>query len=143
MEKPELFPATENPIIESAVISFEPLSGIIVVEGSGLNTSGGIDAYFAELEPVLVRERRRSGIARVLLDLRRTFVNPPEIASQIRQLSESVFRSGDRVAVVNLTALLRLQAKRVEIPHHRIFDDERQARDWLTSPLGDAWPPIG
>jgi len=115
-------------------ISVDPTSKIICVSSIGLNTKSIVDAHFAHLKTVVDNERRTHGIARVLLDLQGALVNPPEVASQIRTLSEAVYRPGDRVAVINLTTLLKLQAKRVAFPHHRIFEDERQAMEWLTAP---------
>jgi hypothetical protein len=66
------------------------------------------------------------------LDLEGALVNPAEIALQIGALSAALFRDRDRVAVINATALLKLQAKRVTLPHHKIFEDEASAKEWLT-----------
>ena len=112
----------------------DQLPDYALVSGGGLNTREVIDRYFSELEVVVDSQRRKFGGARVLLDLNGALVNPAEIALQIGTLSGALFRDRDRVAVINATALLKLQAKRVTLPHHKIFEDEASAKKWLIEP---------
>lgn len=122
----------------TSCFSINQLPDYALVSGGGLNTSEVIIRYFSELEVVVDSQRKKFGGARVLLDLNGALVNPAEIALQIGALSGALFRDRDRVAVVNATALLKLQAKRVTLPHHEIFEDEASAKKWLTGPYSGA-----
>lgn len=85
-------------------------------------------AVMAEQEAV-----RRSGLPPLfLIDVRQHGVQSREVVEGLQRFANSANGRATKTAVVVESALYRLQAARIgSVPHHAIFRDERDARDWL------------
>jgi hypothetical protein len=92
--------------------SFCASGSTIRVIGSGFWTAAYVDDHFDQLEICLVDVRRRLGRAKVLVDLRKSPVQAPDVADRIRIRAQQLYGAGDRVAVVVETSLLKMQLRR-------------------------------
>lgn len=112
----------------------EPGSGLIRVIGQGQWTTSQVDLHFAALSGLIAERRRSGGAVLVLVDLRDSLVQQPEIVEQIGRAVTRIYDSSDRVAVVVASSLLKLQLKRVaNVASIEFFVSMNAARTWLTA----------
>lgn len=104
---------------------------ILLVEGTGMLSPSDMAARMSELVPVLDQLRRRAGIARVALDLSDARVQSAPTAEVLAQLSDQLYKPGDRLALICPSALVRMQVKRASGMPFEPFDDQDSAIAWL------------
>jgi hypothetical protein len=92
----------------------------IAVAGTGLYTLLEAQEHFRDLSAVIGEYRKAKRAIRVLVDLRDGAPQIPEVVSHIEKVNQIIFREGDRVAIIVLSALLKFQVKRI----HARFESE-------------------
>lgn len=113
-------------------IEHHPALGIVRVTASGLLSESDLEAYVASVRPALEANRRRYGIAKLLLDRRYAPVQPPLIHALLRELMPSYLHVDDALAYLVASALVSIQIKRVLVlARSEIFLEERDALAWL------------
>ena len=104
---------------------------ILLIEGTGMLSPSDMRAQMSEFLPVLDQLRRRAGIARVALDLSGAHVQTLPTAEVLQQLSDQLYKAGDRVALICPSALVRMQTKRASGVPFELLDDRETAIAWL------------
>lgn len=113
-------------------ISVEPGGSFIRVTGTGLWRPAQVEAHFRGLDAAMRRMRASQGQARVLVDLTRALVQPADTAAAMNAAMCRIYRKGDMVAVICVTALLAMQVKHFARPCAlATFADEVRGRSWL------------
>ena len=113
-------------------ITLDRATGIVRVSGLILATPSDVDRYVAELDSVVREARLLSGKARVLADLRHSPVRSQDAAERLRHHNSSLYRPGERVALLVASALLALQLKRNLVADlQAVFVSEAEAEAWL------------
>ncbi len=113
-------------------IRLDDAAGIVRVSRLALQQPSDVDRYADVLSSVLRTARQRFGKARVLADLRQSPVRTQTTAERLRQCNESLYRPGERVALLVETSLLKMQLRRNLIPEYQnIFMSENAAVTWL------------
>lgn len=92
-----------------------------------------VDHYLAVLGEVVRDVRLRFGRVRVLADLRNSPVRTQEAAERMRLGNLALYRSGDRVALIVESSLLKMQLRRTLIEYQNIFLSPNAAETWLTA----------
>ena len=108
--------------------------GIISVVARGFWSPADLERHFGELTTAVEAARGRSGMARVLVDLRASSVQSQEIFDRLREATSTIYGADDRVAIVAESTLLTMQMRRLDAKAGRAaFTDASEARSWLLS----------
>ena len=111
------------------------------VTGAGLWTVAMIDAHFATLSESLRSKRAAFGHANVLVDLRRSPVQPGPVAAALSSWTSKLYTARDRVAIVVASSLVKSQTRRIDIAATReLFVSMNAAVLWLCSPYAREFP---
>lgn len=106
--------------------------GILDLAICGVWTVDDVDAFFAALVPVHDAARRRHGSVRMLIVVQA--VQPLAVAMRVRHHAIAIKQAGDRRAFIWLTALAKLQIKRLRTSETiGVFTDRGAAEAWLLS----------
>ncbi|WP_343518729.1 hypothetical protein [Sphingomonas sp.] len=92
-----------------------------------------VDHYLAVLGEVVRDARLRFGRVRVLADLRNSPVRTQEAAERMRMGNLALYRTGDRVALIVESSLLKMQLRRTLVEYQNIFLSPNAAETWLTA----------
>ena len=107
---------------------------IIRVGGIGIQRVEDADRYLAELGRTVAAMRARIGVVRLLADLRNSPVRSQPVAERIRLGNLSLYRPGDRVALLVESSLMKMQLRRNLVPEYQnIFMSVNAAETWLTA----------
>ena len=105
---------------------------IVFVVAHGQWTRDEVNEHFDNLAAVVRLHRGLFGRARVLIDLREASVQARDVAQEVNLRTTTTYQSGDMVAVVTRTALLRLQMRRVQgAATYAVFDNREAGLEWL------------
>lgn len=94
---------------------------------------GEVDRYLVALGDVVRDVRLRFGRVRVLADLRNSPVRTQEAAERLRMGNLALYRTGDRVALIVESSLLKMQLRRTLVEYQNIFLSPHAAETWLTA----------
>jgi hypothetical protein len=104
----------------------------IAVAGSGLYTLVEAQEHFRELSTMIGQCRVAKRAIRVLVDLRGGAPQSPEVVAHIEKVNQIIFREGDRVAIIVVSALLKFQVKRIHVRFEsEVFVSEAAAKEFL------------
>lgn len=92
-----------------------------------------VDRYLAVIGEVVRDARLRFGRVRVLADLRNSPVRTQEAAERLRTGNLALYRTGDRVALIVESSLLKMQLRRTLVEYQNIFLSPNAAETWLTA----------
>lgn len=92
-----------------------------------------VDRYLAVLGEVVRDARLRFGRVRVLADLRNSPIRTQEAAERLRMGNLALYRTGDRVALIVESSLLKMQLRRTLVEYQNIFLSLNAAETWLTA----------
>ncbi len=121
-----------GPTRDLYAITLDTRLAIIRIDDLGVQRVEDVTDYLAVLTSTVAEARRRSGKVRVLADLRRSPVRTQEAAERIRVGNQSLYRSGDRVALLVASSLLTMQLRRnLVAQYQRIFTSQQDAETWL------------
>lgn len=98
-----------------------------------------LDSYRKIQAQVLEEEQRLRAAGRtplLLVDTSQQGAQSQEIVDAIQDFTKSVIGRKLPTAVIAQSAIRRLQSRRVGVDGHRIFDNERDALDWLLTQSG-------
>ncbi|MCW3835786.1 hypothetical protein ACFQ1E_05350 [Sphingomonas canadensis] len=108
-------------------------TGLVHVKVNALLSRETFDAYAADLRAAARDARARSGYVRMLIDSTSGSILPIGIAQAAAALKdELVGKPGDRVAVIVVSMLQRLQMQHMALGENTMaFLSEAEARAWL------------
>jgi len=107
---------------------------IIRVSGVGVQRVEDVDRYLAELGRSIAAMRARRGPIRLLADLRHSPVRSQPVAERLRLGNLTLYRAGDRVALLVESSLMKMQLRRNLVPEYQaIFMSANAAETWLTA----------
>ncbi|MFL9842250.1 hypothetical protein ABS767_14870 [Sphingomonas sp. ST-64] len=106
-------------------------SGVLRISAVGMQHADQVGRYLDVLERIVQETRARFGRIRVLSDLRNAPVRTQEAADRMREGNLRLYRSGDRVALIVETSLLKMQLRRTLIDCQNIFVSPNAAETWL------------
>ncbi len=124
------------------VVAFEPDHyevvrddnlGVIRIRCVGLRLGDEVDRYLAVLEPIVADMRACHGCVRVLADLRNAPIRTQEAADKMRAGNLRLYRTGDRVALIVESSLLKMQLRRTLVEYQNIFVSPNAAETWVTA----------
>lgn len=92
-----------------------------------------VDRYLAVLGDIVRDARLRFGRVRVLADLRNSPIRTQEAAERMRMGNLALYRTGDRVALIVESSLLKMQLRRTLVEYQNIFLSPNAAETWLTA----------
>ena len=92
-----------------------------------------VDRYLRVIGDIVRDARLRFGRVRVLADLRNSPVRTQEAAERLRMGNLALYRSGDRVALIVESSLLKMQLRRTLVEYQNIFLSPHAAETWLTA----------
>ncbi|MES2754527.1 MAG: hypothetical protein V4659_07675 [Pseudomonadota bacterium] len=103
-----------------------------------VQTVADVDRYIVALSQMLDRARRNFGRALVLADLRAAPVRSQDVAERLHAHNLTLYRPGERVALLVESSLLKLQLRRNLVADlQNIFMSENAAITWLRAALYD------
>ncbi|WP_423602234.1 hypothetical protein [Sphingomonas sp. MS122] len=106
---------------------------ILRINQVAVQTREEVDQYLAVLGEIVRDVRLRFGRVRVLADLRNAPVRTQEAAERMRMGNLALYRSGDRVALIVESSLLKMQLRRTLVEYQNIFLSPNAAETWLTA----------
>lgn len=106
---------------------------ILRINRIGVQQLADVDRYLKALGDVVRDARLRFGRVRVLADLRNSPVRTQEAAERMRLGNLALYRSGDRVALIVESSLLKMQLRRTLVEYQNIFLSPSAAQTWLTA----------
>ena len=92
-----------------------------------------VDRYLSVIGEIVRDARLRFGRVRVLADLRNSPIRTQEAAERLRMGNLALYRSGDRVALIVESSLLKMQLRRTLVEYQNIFLSPNAAETWLTA----------
>ena len=92
-----------------------------------------VDRYLAVLGDIVRDARLRFSRVRVLADLRNSPIRTQEAAERMRMGNLALYRTGDRVALIVESSLLKMQLRRTLVEYQNIFLSPHAAETWLTA----------
>lgn len=114
------------------VTYFDAAMGAIRVEATGTWTMQQADLHCIQLTALVEDMRMRTGRVRIFVDRRGVETQAPAIIDRIAGGLDSILRSGDRVAVLVASSLVKMQVRRsVDLSIYELFISERAAFLWL------------
>lgn len=119
--------------IERYRLELDEATGFVWGRGRGFWSLADGEDYFRKVKPLVDESRKRLGAARVLIDGRGTPAQTPEVAERFEQISLSLYRPEDRVAIVVDSALFKMQLSRVRVgaKSPQVFLSPDEAETWL------------
>jgi hypothetical protein len=116
--------------------SYDPVSGILLVNLSGYLLPDEIPTYLAQRLQNREEARRKAGQLRMLVDATEAPVQSADTVASVQRDWEDAVRSPhDRIAIVPSSALHAMQARRtIQSDQVRIFMSAEEARQWLITP---------
>jgi hypothetical protein len=88
--------------------------------------------HFRDLSAELGNMRRSGRPVRVFVDLRDCLTQSAEVAEIIKQRTKTIYRPGDRVAILAASSILKLQLKRIHADQDfGVFVAEGAAREFI------------
>ncbi len=116
-------------------VSWDASSGLIRVNGLGFWNSGEIDVILDGIARLVGVARSQSEQVRVLIDLGDNGAQMGDTVDRLKKRSASIYATGDRIAIVLRSSLLKMQVARVErSAESRTFSTVEEAEGWLASP---------
>ncbi|WP_066658609.1 hypothetical protein [Sphingomonas sp. CCH9-E2] len=107
--------------------------GIIRIRCIGLRLGDEVDRYLAVLGPIVADMRACHGRVRVLADLRNAPIRTQEAADKMRAGNLRLYRTGDRIALIVESSLLKMQLRRTLVEFQNIFVSPNAAETWVTA----------
>ena len=106
---------------------------ILRINRVGVQQLADVDRYLAVLGDIVRDARLRFGRVRVLADLRNAPIRTQEAAERMRMGNLALYRTGDRVALIVESSLLKMQLRRTLVEYQNIFLSPNAAETWLTA----------
>lgn len=106
---------------------------ILRISQVAVQTREEVDQYLAVLGEIVRDARLRFGRVRVLADLRNAPLRTQEAAERMRMGNLALYRTGDRVALIVESSLLKMQLRRTLVEYQNIFLSPNAAETWLTA----------
>lgn len=106
---------------------------LIRISCTGLRLGDEVDRYLSVLEPIVADMRACHGRVRVLADLRNAPIRTQEAADKMRAGNLRLYRTGDRVALIVESSLLKMQLRRTLVEYQNIFVSPNAAETWVTA----------
>ncbi|MCW4463884.1 hypothetical protein OK349_19435 [Sphingomonas sp. BT-65] len=106
---------------------------ILRISQVAVQTREEVDQYLAVLGEIVRDTRLRFGRVRVLADLRNAPLRTQEAAERMRMGNLALYRTGDRVALIVESSLLKMQLRRTLVEYQNIFLSPNAAETWLTA----------
>lgn len=106
---------------------------ILRINRVGVQQLADVDRYLAVLGDIVRDARLRFGRVRVLADLRNSPIRTQEAAERLRMGNLALYRTGDRVALIVESSLLKMQLRRTLVEYQNIFLSPHAAETWLTA----------
>ncbi len=107
--------------------------GLLRIHCTGLSLGDEVDRYLAVLEPIIANMRTSHGRVRVLADLRNAPIRTQEAADKMRAGNLRLYRTGDRIALIVESSLLKMQLRRTLVEYQNIFVSPNAAETWVTA----------
>ena len=106
---------------------------ILRIDRVAVQQVADVDRYLAVLGDVVRDARLRFNRVRVLADLRNSPIRTQEAAERLRLGNLALYRTGDRVALIVESSLLKMQLRRTLVEYQNIFLSPNAAETWLTA----------
>ncbi|HEY0623197.1 hypothetical protein [Sphingomonas sp.] len=106
---------------------------ILRINSVAVQQLADVDRYLAVLGDIVRDVRLRFGRVRVLADLRNSPIRTQEAAERMRMGNLALYRTGDRVALIVESSLLKMQLRRTLVEYQNIFLSPHAAETWLTA----------
>lgn len=108
--------------------------GAFRVRAIGFWSIQQVDAHFIALAKAIAERRRAGKPVHAFVDLSEAAVQAPEIAAKVHAATTSIYRKGDKVAVIVSSILAKAQMRRVLDPDIcELFTSRPAAESWLRS----------
>ncbi|MDO6412874.1 hypothetical protein Q4F19_00620 [Sphingomonas sp. BIUV-7] len=115
-------------------IDHDQSSDIIRVSDLAVQSVEEIDRYLGELGREIAAMRARRGTVRLLADLRHSPIRSQAAAERLRRGNLTLYRAGDRVALLVESSLMKMQLRRnLVADYQNIFVSPHAAETWLTA----------
>jgi hypothetical protein len=120
-------------IVPAHSIAEDPRKGVIRIHVEGFFDLPTLRCHFAENAAVVARWRLSGRPVRVLIDAIGLMPHTPEGQACVQASTARIYRSGDRVAVLVASVLIKMQMRRALEQGDLLdfFTDEREALGWL------------
>lgn len=122
-------------------IAYDSKVGLVRMSVSGFWSRHTVEAFFAELIPVLSRVRATGHRVLALSDAREFPIQAAEVGEAFARGDPAVAKLRDRMAVVVGSTLGRMQARRFTGPKLEFFTSFDEAERWLWSDIDLAGMP--
>lgn len=106
---------------------------ILRINSVSVQTLAEVDRYLNVIGAIVRDARVRFGRVRVLADLRNSPVRTQEAAERLRMGNLALYRTGDRVALIVESSLLKMQLRRTLVEYQNLFLSQNAAETWLTA----------
>lgn len=119
------------------VISLDRDNGIVIADLTGFWSIEDHAAFVPVIDQAAIASRAQHDHALVLFDATQSQVMSSALAENYQSGDMQYIKPGDRIAIVLLSQLLKMQAKRMVFSDGtRFFDSREKAEQWLAVEAG-------
>jgi hypothetical protein len=129
----QFFGVTEAPIPRAAIIvQYDASARLLRLHSRGFLEPKAIDKCFLDAARIIGTMRTAGIPVRALIDAREATIQSAESADRIKIGTRQLYGPGDRVAMLVINSLVKLQLRRVvDERTHELFMSESAAMTWL------------
>lgn len=112
----------------------DPAEGLVCISCGGFWDRDFVEKYFAAQNRINAEARRKFGALKVLFDLTTASPQAPPVMESLRLGNMTLYAPDDRIALVNQSAIIALQLKRLfQVGKVETFRDLASGQAWLTA----------
>lgn len=113
---------------------YDQAAGIVRCQSNRFLSVGDLQAYMQQVKATIDRARRERGYVHLLSIATESKVQSSEVMDQVTRMLGGFMGADDRIAIVVISALMRLQVARTLASERvRAFQTEADALAWLTT----------